>query len=52
MQISDEAVIDVNNVTKMYKLYNKPSDRFREAMGFSKKKQLYKEHYALNNVDL
>ena len=51
MQISDEAVIDVNNVTKMYKLYNKPSDRFREAMGFSKKKQLYKEHYALNNVD-
>ena len=33
----------------MYKLYDKPSDRFREALGFSRKKR-YKEHYALKGV--
>ena len=48
----DDAVIDVSHVTKMYKLYNKPSDRFREAMGLSKRKQLYKEHYALRDINI
>ena len=46
--MSDKA-ITVSNVTKIYKLYDKPTDRFKEALGFSRKK-LYKEHYALNNV--
>lgn len=41
--------ISVKHVEKMYKLYDKPSDRFKEAMGVSKKKR-YKEHYALNDV--
>ena len=41
--------ISVKHVEKMYKLYDKPSDRFKEAMGISKKKR-YKEHYALNDV--
>ena len=41
--------ISVSHVSKMYKLYDKPSDRFREAMGFSKKVR-YKEHFALDNV--
>lgn len=41
--------INVDNVSKIYRLYNKPSDRLKEALGFSKKK-LYQEHYALNNV--
>ena len=44
-----EKAITVSNVTKIYKLYDKPTDRFKEALGFSRKR-LYKEHYALNNV--
>ena len=32
----------------MYKLYDKPSDRLKEALGLTKKK-LYKEHYALRD---
>jgi teichoic acid transport system ATP-binding protein len=41
--------IRVNDVTKIYKLYDKPSDRLRDELGWSKKKR-YKEHYALRNV--
>ena len=37
--------IDVKNVTKLYKLYDKPSDRLFESLGLSKKKR-YREHYA------
>lgn len=42
-------VISVKDVKKMYKLYDKPMDRMKEALGFSRKKR-YKEHYALNGV--
>lgn len=41
--------IKVQNISKMYKLYDKPTDRFKEALGISKKK-LYQEHYALRDV--
>lgn len=41
--------ISVTNLDKMYKLYDKPSDRFKEALGLTRKKK-YKEHYALHNV--
>lgn len=41
--------IKVEHVNKIYKLYGKPSDRFKEAMGLSKKVN-YREHYALNDV--
>lgn len=41
--------IKVQNVSKMYKLYEKPSDRFKESLGLTKKK-LYQEHYALRDV--
>ena len=44
-----EYAIQVQNVEKMYKLYDKPTDRLKESLGFSKKKR-YKEHFALNNV--
>lgn len=44
-----EYAISVEHVNKVYKLYGKPSDRFKEAMGFSKKVR-YREHYALNDV--
>lgn len=46
--MNDNAIV-VDHVSKLYKLYDKPSDRFKEAMGLTKKK-LYKEHYALNDV--
>ena len=45
----NEIAIRVDNVSKLYKLYDKPVDRLKESLGFSKKK-LYKEHYALHNV--
>lgn len=42
--------IQVKNLKKVYKLYNKPSDRFKEAFGLAKGK--YKEHYALNGINM
>ena len=45
--MSDE--IAINDVSKLYKLYDKPTDRLKESLGFSKQKK-YKEHYALRNV--
>ena len=44
-----DVVIKVDKVSKLYKLYDKPSDRLKEALGISKKKR-YKEHFALNEV--
>ncbi|WP_373214316.1 ABC transporter ATP-binding protein [Ruminococcus sp. 5_1_39BFAA] len=41
--------IEVNHLSKMYKLYEKPSDRLKESLGISRKKR-YQERYALNNV--
>lgn len=41
--------IRVENVTKIYKMYDDPKDRFREAFGNGKKKY-YNEFYALKNV--
>lgn len=47
--ISEEVVIDVSHVSKLYKLYAKPTDRLKESLGFSHKKR-YKEMYALQDV--
>ena len=46
---SDDVAIGVYNVSKMYKLYDNPKDRFKESLGLTRKK-CYKEKYALNNV--
>ena len=43
--------IQVKGVEKAYKLYDKPSDRLKEALGISRKKR-YKEHYALKGIDM
>lgn len=43
--------IQVRGLEKAYKLYDKPSDRLKEALGLSRKKR-YKEHYALKGVDM
>ena len=47
--MSEEIAIRINDVSKLYKLYDKPTDRLKESLGFSKQKK-YKEHYALRNV--
>ena len=43
--------ISAQQITKRYKLYDKPSDRMKEALGITRKKN-YKEHYALQGVAL
>ena len=48
--MENKKVIQVNHLTKMYKLYEKPSDRLKEALGLTRKK-LYREHYALHDVN-
>ena len=45
----EEIAIKVDRVSKVYRLYDKPVDRVKDALGLSKKKH-YKEHYALNGV--
>lgn len=47
--MSDE-MIKVDNLTKMYKLYNKPSDRLKEALNV-RRKSYHSEFYALKNVN-
>ena len=42
-----EFASQVKHLDKMYKLYNKPSDRLKEALGF---KVPVREHYALRDV--
>ncbi|WP_395013852.1 ABC transporter ATP-binding protein [Robinsoniella peoriensis] len=46
----DEIAIKVEDLTKIYKLYDKPSDRLKESLGLSKKKVLSRDHYALQHV--
>lgn len=41
--------IKVQNVSKVYKLYDKPIDRLKESLSLSKK-QYHKDFYALNDV--
>lgn len=48
--ILSKNAIEVKNISKMYKLYDKNSDRFKEALGLTKQK-CYHEHYALDNVN-
>jgi teichoic acid transport system ATP-binding protein len=48
--MSDDIAIRVRDVSKLYKLYDKNSDRFKEALGLTRKK-LYHEHYALHHIN-
>lgn len=47
----DVPAIDVRDVVKVYKLYDKPRDRIKEAFGLGKK-QTHKPYYALNGVSM
>lgn len=44
-----ERVIKVDHVTKIYKIYDEPTDRFKEALGIGKK-QYHRDYYALNDL--
>lgn len=48
--MNEEYAIRVKNVTKRYKLFDKNSDRVKDALGLSGKKKLYKDYYALKDV--
>lgn len=52
--VEQTIAISLDDVSKVYKLYDKPSDRLKEALGLRRKKKtpLFKEHYALNNVNI
>lgn len=46
-----DIAIQVSDLDKVYKLYDKPMDRMKEALGLSRQKK-YTEHYALHGVDI
>lgn len=49
--MTEKIAIQVTDLEKVYRLYDKPSDRMKEALGLSRKKS-YKEHHALDKVNL
>lgn len=44
-----KTAIEVKNVTKIYRLYDRSIDRIKDALSLTRKK-VYKEHYALRDV--
>ncbi len=51
----NEIAISLNNISKKYKIYNKPSDKLKEAMwwlALRKRKQYYRDFWALKNINL
>ena len=50
VKVMAEAVIKVQNLSKVYKLYDTPIDRLKESMSI-RKKVYHKEHYALKDIN-
>lgn len=50
MEQKTETVIQIDHLTKIYKLYDRRRDRFFESLGLSGKKKLSRDHYALRDV--
>ena len=46
-----DIAIEVKDLTKVYRLYDKPMDRLKDSLGLTRKKK-YREHLALNKVNL
>lgn len=46
-----ETIIKVNDVTKVYKLYDKPMDRLKEGLSITHK-SYHNDHFALNKINL
>ena len=51
MSRQEDIAIAVKDVRKIYKLYDKPQDRVKEALGLGSGKN-HKLHYALNGVSM
>ena len=49
--VESKNAIEIRNLSKMYKLYNRPLDRLKDSLGLSRKK-LYKEHMHLRMLVL
>lgn len=45
-----ERVVKVDHVTKIYKIYDDPKDRFKEALGIHKDREYHKDYYALKDI--
>ena len=48
--VENKKVIQIEHLSKMYKLYDKPSDRLKESLGLTRQKR-YREHYALHDIN-
>ena len=46
-----EEIITIKDLTKVYRLYDRQIDRLKDGLRLTKKK-CYKEHYALNHIDI
>lgn len=49
--MEQKTAIRIEGLNKIYRLYDKPMDRMKEALGLSRSRR-YREHYALKNVDM
>lgn len=47
----NDYAIEISNLSKIYRLYDKSSDRLKETLGLNKK-MLHKEYYALKDINL
>lgn len=47
-----DVAIKIEDVTKIYQLYQRPMDRLKESMSLFKKKEYHHKFYALNNINL
>ncbi|MBI4855278.1 MAG: ABC transporter ATP-binding protein [Acetobacterium woodii] len=47
-----DVAIKIEDVTKIYQLYQRPMDRLKESMSLIKKKEYHHKFYALNNINL
>lgn len=49
--MENELMIEIRDLTKVYKMYDKPIDRLKESLSITHK-QYSKDFYALNNINL
>lgn len=48
--MKNDIAIDIQSLTKLYKLYNRPIDRLKEAIHFSSSKSYSKDFFALKDI--
>ena len=51
-EMDKKVAISIEHVSKKYKLYDKPTDRLKEAIGLGKKKKYHREHAALQDINI